>query len=143
MDRVIKSSCPVVDGDNEFVVELRQSDISTLVIELCMLSMGVVKKIKLLFDAGNKLEIGFGATISPSGKAIVLRKKNWVAFELSPNQLEYLCAFLLRAYRDQVAEVNHIHIEGKEGDGEYDLTLIFDDYAPPLTPDEASKLMGD
>jgi hypothetical protein len=35
-----------------------------------------------------------------------------IRFELSRTQAGYLQATLLRAYRDDMAEVNHIHIEG-------------------------------
>jgi hypothetical protein len=67
-----------------------------------------------------------------------------VSFLLSRNEAEYIQAVLLRAYRDKVAEVDHIHIEGRTvQDHGFDLTLMFQTYMPPMSPQEAAKLMND
>ncbi len=106
-----------------------------------MVLMGVTKKLNILFDSGGNLELKLDEKVTAGSKAIVDQKSGKIIFVLSTNQLEYLCAFLLRAYRDNTAEVNHIHIEGEKSGEAFDLTLFFSDFVDPLTPEEAFKLM--
>jgi hypothetical protein len=54
--------------------------------------------------------------------------------------LGHLLATLLRAYRDQVAEVSHVHIEGLLDGAPYDLTVMFDVCKESMSPEEAKKL---
>ena len=51
--------------------------------------------------------------------------------------IEYLQAVLLRAYRDGMAEIGHVHIETNAAD----LTLLFSVSAPPMSADEAMRLL--
>jgi hypothetical protein len=77
-------------------------------------------------------------------RAAVLRlSADRMMFSLSRNQAEYLEATLLRAYRDEMAEVNHIHLEGELDGSSYDLTLLFDVSRPPMSPEEATARMGE
>lgn len=142
MNRVIRSSCTVISSDNEYIIELRHRDISTIALELSMLMMGLINKLVIVFDSGTNLHILLSANLIPGEKAVINKKDDCLIVKVSVNQLEYLCAFLLRTYRDQYSEVNHIHIEGVKNGKNYDLTLFFENVAPALTPEEVSKLMG-
>jgi len=73
---------------------------------------------------------------------MIAKNNSGLSILLSVNQLEYLCASLLKAYRDQVAETSHIHIEGVCDQKDYDLTIMFENFREPLTPEQASKLMN-
>jgi hypothetical protein len=144
MDRSLISDCTVINSSNEFVIELRQADVPIFALEILMITMGLINKLIIIFDEGiNKLELRFDKKMAPGDKAPVFEKSGGFVFTLSANHLDYICAFLLRAYRDQMAEVNHIHIEGEKDGDAFDLTLLFENYVEPMTPKEASKLLGD
>jgi hypothetical protein len=42
-----------------------------------------------------------------------------------------------------MAEVDHIHLEGEKDGCSFDLTFFFDASRPPMTPEEAAKLMDE
>lgn len=60
-----------------------------------------------------------------------------VRYAFGRNQIEYLHATLLRAYRDEKAPVNHVHIEAHSEGAGFDLTVLFKVYASPMSPNEA------
>jgi hypothetical protein len=66
-----------------------------------------------------------------------------MAFELSRTQATYMQATLLRTYRDEMAAVDHVHIEGFMRESPFDLTLFFALSRPPMTPEEIEKLIGE
>jgi hypothetical protein len=75
-------------------------------------------------------------------KASVVRELGGsVCFAIGRNQAKYLQAVLLRAYRDQIAEVNHVHIDGESDGKPFDLTVIFELSLEPMTPENAKKLL--
>jgi hypothetical protein len=41
-----------------------------------------------------------------------------------------------------MAEVNHVHVEGRLNGESFDLTLVFQTSRPPMTQEEAERLMG-
>jgi len=143
VNRSVKCDCSTISAENEFVVELRQSDVILFVLELSMLMMGLIKQLNVLFDSGNSLHFSLDENLVAGDRAAVKQKDKRLSITLSANQLEYICASLFRVYRDQIAEVNHLHIEGIKNSEGYDLTLMFESVSEPLTPEEAAKLMGD
>jgi hypothetical protein len=64
-----------------------------------------------------------------------------MSLAIGRNQAGYLQAVLLRAYRDQMAEVNHVHIEGQRSGTPFDLTVMFEVAREPMTPEDAKKLL--
>jgi hypothetical protein len=62
---------------------------------------------------------------------------------LGKNQAEYLQATLLRAYCDEVAEVNHWHIEGDRDGTSFDLTIMFHAFREPMSAEEAALFFRD
>ena len=143
MTRVYNSYCTALKEKNEFVIELQQSSISGLVLELFMVMLGLIDRLVILFEGNIKLEVRLEKILSPGDKAVVKDTSEGIAINFSRTHLEYLCAFLLRTYRDQMAEVNHLHIEGEKEAVAFDLTFLFEIYAESLSPEEASKLMDD
>lgn len=141
MNRLIQSKCSVMNSSGEFVIELKQTDVSCFILELTMLLMKQVYRLTFMFEDDIRVDMRLQDDLPHASKMIVNKKGNGLFFDFSVNHLEYLLAFLLRAYRDGVAEVDHIHLEGDYGPQSYDLTFIFDSYSPSLTPEEAAKLM--
>ena len=127
----------------EVVVELPQTTVPTLALELSLLLEGLADSVRLGAASGASvvLTIGGGETVA---KAKVKREAEAaVCFELGTNQAEHLKALLMRTYRDGVAEVDHVHIEGAVGDEPFDLTLMFELFREPMSAEEAVKLMTD
>jgi len=143
MNRFLLLSSEPLVGSGEVVVELSHATVPTLALELSLLLGGLADSVRLSANSGASviLAVGGGDTVN---KADVKRKStDTVHFRLGTNQVEYLQAVLLRAYRDGAAEVNHVHVEGSDDDADYDLTLLFERFREPMTGAEAMKLMDD
>jgi hypothetical protein len=141
MNRSFSIAQEFVIGAAEVVVELHQQDVRGLALEVTLLVSGMIPALTLRSAGGQRLVL----TLSPQEKFSRVQRlaPAHLNFELGTTQGEYLQAVLLRAYRDEMAEVNHIHLEGNEGDRAMDLTLLFHVYRMPMSAEEAMKLMGD
>ncbi len=138
---VLLDSEPILEA-GEVVVEVRAAAVSTLALEFCLLLEGLADSLRLGTASGTAvlLRLTDGEQL---GKATVERSAaNVVSFQFGRNQAEYVQAALLRAYRDGVAEVSHIHVEGSLGDTPFDLTLLFECHREPLSADEARALLA-
>jgi hypothetical protein len=142
MMRLVRVDQQVLVGQSEVVLELSPSEVGALALEMTLLLSTLSEGIKIGASSGPYAEI----SIDPNEKwaKAFAASDNLIRFEIGKNQAEYLQMVLLRAYRDQMAEVNHIHIEGTSGEGlvNLDLTIMFKVYAPPVSGDEAKKLLG-
>lgn len=141
----MKRSLPIaqnfVFGDAEAVVELAQPEIGVLLIEATLLLCAMSSTLRLRSPAGQRIDLSIG---SADVRATVEHVSGLnIAFILPRNQIEYLQAVLLRAYRDEMAEVSHIHLEGLREGVPFDLTFLFEAYRPPMSPEEAATLMDD
>jgi hypothetical protein len=125
----------------EAVVELAQQEVGTFALELTLLVTAMTDSVSLRSPGGKRIELIIGKSEKWGKVAKVSRTQ--LRFELSHNEAEYLQAVLLRAYRDEMAEVNHIHIEARFDDESFDFTLLFQAYKPPMSPEEAARVMGD
>jgi hypothetical protein len=65
-----------------------------------------------------------------------------IKFSLSRNDLAALMAFLLKYYRDSIAEVDHMDFETTFDSGFGYLTFRVEEFAPSLSNDEALKRLG-
>jgi hypothetical protein len=130
----------LVAGASEIIVELSQGEIAVIALELTLLLGGLVDFACLVSGAARLV-----LQIAEQGRVVTTFSREAgerVRCSLSRDNAEYLQMSLLRAYRDGMAEVNHIHIEGKLDGESFDLTLLFDTSRPPMTPEEAEKIMG-
>lgn len=143
MKRSVRCDCSIISGENEFVIELGLGNVVLLVLELSMLMMGLIKQLNIVFNSGDGLCFLLDENLKAEDKAVVSQRDKCISIALSRNQLEYIYTSLLRVYKEQIALVNHIHIECSKDSEAYDLTLMFENVSEPLTPKEASKLIGD
>jgi hypothetical protein len=141
MDRSQTIAQEFVIGTREVVIELSQLEVGRLALEITLVLNGMAEGVILQSPSGQKVELSVGSTENVAKVERIAPSR--LNFVLDQNQGEYLQAVLLRSYRDQMAEVNHIHIEGIEGPAVIDLTVLFQAYAPPMSPEAAAKLMGD
>lgn len=130
----------ILAGVTEVIVEIQQSDVAACALELTLLLHGLSGS--LCFVSGT-MRLTLQISELPRAPAAVISEVGGrVRCSLSRESAEYLQAVLLRAYRDGIAEVNHVHIEGKMDGKSVDVTFVFDTFRPPMTSEEAEKLMG-
>ena len=141
MSRSLAVTQEFMFGDGEVVVELTKQQVEHLALEVTLLLCAMTSSLTLRSPSGQRVELTSG---SNDVRATVYKlAATHVRFELGRNQAEWLQAVVLRAYRDQMAEVGHIHLEGQAEGKAIDLTLLFQIYKPPMSAQEASRAMDD
>lgn len=132
----------IVFGDAETLIELDQRSVSEWALNLTLLVNGLIDTLSI---RDKKYAIALSVKKERKDKRSRFAKvsSNNLKCELSLNEAEYLQVFLLRTYRDGVAEVNHIHIESDLGGSAHDLTILFENARPPMSPEEAAALLKD
>jgi hypothetical protein len=128
-------------GDAEVVVELSHDEVKLLALEITLLAAGLISMVALRSHSKQRVELTPGSRDVRATLRVL--QADYVQVGLSQNQMEYLQMVLLRAYRDEMAEVNHVHLEGECAGREMAFTVLFETFRPPLSPAEAEKLMGD
>jgi hypothetical protein len=141
MRRLLSIRTEIIIDATEVVAEVSQAEVALLVLELMLLLEGLVETVTLrspekativltmLSECGENVK---GCVVSRSGK-------EKVRVEVPRTQAENLMAVLLRAYRDGMAEVNHVHLEGSLANTPYDFTIMFAAAKRPLAPEELKK----
>lgn len=113
-------------GGAEFVLALEHAAVGSFALELTLLLTGLVETLRIRPVRGPKLQLTLIDAERVSKANVALDPMGATCFAIGRNQAQYLQAVLLRAYRDQIAEVNHIHIEGQNGGRLFDLTAMFE-----------------
>jgi hypothetical protein len=129
-------------GVGEVVIELKQAVVGSVALELALLLSGLVQSLRIQPDKGPQLLITVTDNDRVAKANVTLESNDTVSFQIGRNQAEYLQAVLLRSYRDEMAEVNHVHIEGWCLGASFDLTVMFEAAREPMTPEEAQKLLN-
>ena len=140
MSRTVKLGADrVLTSPSEVVVELDQDDVAILALELTLLLRRMSDLVSIV-SGSNRLTLTLLDQAPPAkfSRDAIGR----IQCSLSRDSAEYLEATLLRAFRDGMADVNHVHVEGKLDGESFDLTLLFAVSRPPMTPEEADKVMG-
>jgi hypothetical protein len=139
MKRSVRTSTTAVIGRGELVLEILHNEFGTWALELTLLLQGLTQSVEICFGGKGRMGISLDAD-SHADRFVAIKMGNHdFAFVLPRTQAEYLLATLLRAYRDEMAEVNHVHVEGSAGGEPFDLTIMFDIYRPPMTAEEAER----
>lgn len=130
-------------GSAEIVLELEQSVVASMALELTLLLAGLSSSLRLGPSAGPAIIMKLVPGDRVSKAAVTLAADGALSFVLGTNQAEYLQTVLLRAYRDEAAEVNHVHIEGERDGLAFDLTVMFGVFREPMSAEEAKRLLRD
>ena len=143
MKRFLPLEGEVLLGSAEAVIELPTRAVGALALEITLLLEGLAKTLRIGPGKGPTLQL-MVIESHPAAKAVVTCESvEFVSFAVNRNQAEYLQAVLLRAYRDQMAEVNHVHIEGTCNGSPFDLTVMFEAFREPMSAEDASRLLSD
>lgn len=138
MDRSIELQAgAVVEGDAEEVIELRQDEIAKMALEIVLLSHGLSDSLTVWTRSGHKLVLRLND--EDPARVRVTRGAQQLRYGIPGPLLGYLESTLLRAYRDGVADVNHIHLEGEIDDRSFDLTFLFALSRAPMSPEEVAR----
>jgi hypothetical protein len=131
-------------GNNEIVLVLGKNDTRELALEVALLLFGLTDGLLVNATGDQAMFIARHPDPAEVRGRVDHSDAARVDVLLARNQLEFIQAALLRAYRDGVAEVDHIHAEVTRQTGVYDVTLVFEHHRGPLPLDEAMRLfLGD
>lgn len=131
----------VIVSDAEAIVEIAQTEVHQVALEIALLGRKLNDVLFVLTQNGPKIALRLLDTPKIAARARVLRTaQQQIRFDVPINLLGYLEAVLLRTYRDGIAEVNHIHIEGDLDGDAFDLTVMFELSRPPMTPEQIERL---
>jgi hypothetical protein len=131
---------PFTLDDATAVVEVAPAQVVPFTLELALLVHEAVTGLELVSASGQRvvLTVDEGTTWAITGD----RGPDRVEIALGRNQVEHLHATLLRAYRDGRAEVDHVHVEPRTDGVDVALTIVFDEFAPPMSPEAAARLLA-
>ena len=140
MKRSLLMNEDLIVGDSEVVIDVAQRMVISLTLEVTLLLCGMASLLSFRCVNGQRVDVAIGAR---DPRALVdMISPSHIRFELPRNQAEFLQAVLLRTYRDEMAEVNHIHLEGYLSGDPFDLTFVFEVHQPSLSPTAANMLLG-
>lgn len=118
----------MIEAPTETLIDLDLRSIELLALEMTLLQQGLCTELVLFHDSvrirlrpGDEIQSKARGTRNPSG----------VDWSLGVNQIEFVQTFLLKTFRDEMAAVNHFHIEGLLEQEHFDLTFMFTCFAPP------------
>jgi hypothetical protein len=134
-------ACESVLSPNEIVIEIKQEAVPRVAIEVALLTSELAESVRLQPSSGSSVSLEVREADRASKAIVTCAADASVVFAIGRNQVEYLQAVLLRCYRDQMAEVNHVHIEGDRSGAPFDLTIMFDTYREPMSAEQAETLL--
>jgi hypothetical protein len=144
--RLFRAKNDPLIGSTELVVEAEQAEVGTFALELTLLIEGLSEMVVILTPAGYRISLSIQKKeekgLFEARTRVTQVDPMRMSFEIARTQAMYMQATLLRAYRDEMAAVNHVHIEGFLRESPFDLTLLFATSRPPMTPEEIERMTG-
>jgi hypothetical protein len=128
---------------SELVIEISQDCVYEWALEVTLLVERLTDGLTVIAKSGYEMSLSLlpdAPTLANRLVALPTGNKA-IKFDIPRTQAEYLQAVLLRRYRDEVAEVNHIHLDGTMAANPFDLTFMFENARAPMTSEEAAKLL--
>ena len=141
MNRFLASDEEFIFGQREAVVEIMQERFGVWALELSLLLQGLAESLTVRSPSGGALFLALLSDKHAKRSVVSQTEKDRLRFTLSRTQAEYIQAVLLRSYRDGMADVDHVHIEGELAGAAYDLTFFLSASQPPMSAEEAIKRM--
>jgi hypothetical protein len=115
---------------------------------LCLLKEGLVETFTVIEEEGKGrgTKVKFRVETHPSTRSRITLIAMASEVLMTKSNLDYVLHFFLKYYRDGVAEVDHIDLEGVDtetGDNETYITFHVSEAKGPMTPDEARTRLAD
>ena len=143
MRRYRQIDAEIVIKPYETVLKLAQTEVAPMGMEMMLLLESMCESLTLRGQRGASVLIALLPDRDKKHLVVSRISAHKLRFDLPQNLVEYFLAVLLRAFRDGMAEVDHIHLEGDFGDESYDLTVKFALFRPPMSAEEAARLMDE
>lgn len=125
----------------EIVVSLTEAELAPLCLELALLLLSETTALQL--QAGEeRLDLEVAKKSQHPQASFTYGKSRTLRCAIDRDGLEYLQATLLRAWRDGIAEVDHVHIEGLLAGAGHDFTVRLAKARPPVSASQARKKLG-
>ena len=145
--RIFRTKNDPVLGKTDLGFEVEQAEVGTFALELTLLVEGLSEMLVISTPAGYRISLSIQEK-EQKGQFVARTKVTQVdpmrmTFEIARTQAMYMQATLLCTYRDEMAAVNHVHIEGFLRESPFDLTLFFAASRPPMTPEVIEKMTRD
>jgi hypothetical protein len=116
-------------------VPVGPADLTGMLLNLQLLLFGLI--LELVLSSSHEALI-----IRRSRRTVLSTKGKNRVLEMSDRDLELALSFLLVYHRDEAADVDHIDIEAATDEGdEFDLTITAAAFKPPLSADEARRIL--
>ena len=125
----------------ELTILVNQSEVLNLALEFTLIMVGMSESLCIRSPGNFVLQVAISKEAQTSKAIVSSESDKSIAILLGKNQMEYVQSVLLRAYRDNCAPVNHIHIEGTFQDARFDLTFLFEKYQKPMTAEQAAAVI--
>lgn len=126
-------------------IDLKSVAISDWCVSLCLLKEGLVSTLE--FVGNSKLIVQIDSSLQRSTRARVVASPDSIRLVFHPDEFDFLLSFFLKYYRDGVAEVDHIDIEGlaysresEEAEESY-ITFQMKDYQPQMSAEEMQRVL--
>jgi len=133
-----------LSSKDELLVEIEQDDVGVWALAVTLLLEGLTEQVRVTsLSDGETYLLRLQKDEHSAKRTVVSRAHSGgYVFALALTQARYMQVTLLRAYRDGMAEVNHVHVEGTLDGSAFDLTAFFKVARPPMSSDDAKRLMG-
>lgn len=130
-------------GQTVLVLTFRREAIRDWCLGLCLLNEGLIETLTLAEERG-RAAVKIRVLDKPKvhGRTNANFRSDISQLEVPRTSLEYIQAFFLKYYRDEVAEVDHVDLEAIDADtGKQDeyVTFRVPDFRPPVSAQEAEK----
>ncbi|MCK6547614.1 hypothetical protein L6R52_17320 [Myxococcota bacterium] len=132
----------VTESDGELVVSLLQSEVAMVALELTLLLQSLASEVRLRAKRGPRCALRIPTPEAGESRISMPAAGDFV-FELTADAVGYLQAYLLRAHRDGLAEVSHVHVDAVGPRGPFALTVMCELYQGPMSADQAKRLLDD
>ena len=130
-------------GQSVLVLSFRREALRDWCLGLCLLKEGLIETLTVAEERGGAaVKIRVLDKPKVPGRANVNFRSDMSQLEVPRTSLEYIQAFFLRYYRDEVSEVDHVDLEAIDSDtGKRDeyITFCVPDSRPPVSAKEAEE----
>lgn len=132
------------DGTRGIVIRVDACVLNSLLVEVCLLCEFLVERLVCIGEHGTTISLAIASNSTPRA-CVFGASAEAIEIELLPRDLDLIRSFLLKYYRDGIAEVSHIDIglyERNTNCEEGMLTIQAADVRPALSGDEARRILG-
>lgn len=112
---------------------------------LCLLKESLAEALIVSEERGEKkFELRMMETSNIKTRIQAKFANGMMQLKITPGDLDYLLHFFLRYYRDGVAEVDHVDLQGVSVDDEEEsyITFMVPEFIPPVNAEEAMRRLG-